>query len=171
MLDFKPWIFCLFFKNLIEIYSHYFSPPLTSYSFYINHCYKNKQMYQHINKPVESLWFWMCVYVSKAGLLASYYQSRGSSLEKTYALFLNSVIICRSSSHGRAPSMPPSTSECQLKLFMSSLSSNVTKVSCLFLPHHCQKTLSHTDVLFWLSQTLLVPFCEVSQILGTRVVL
>lgn len=114
----------------------------------------------------------MCVCVSKAGLLASYYQSRGLSLEKTHALFFKSVIICSSSSDGRAPSMPPSTSECQSELFMSSLSSNVTKVSCLFLPHHCQKTLSHTDVLFfWLSQTLLVPFCEVSQILGTRVVL
>ena len=121
---------------------------------------------------MESLWCCMCVCVSKTCLLASYYQSRGSSLEKTYALFFNSVIICSSSSDGRAPSMPPSTSECQLKLFMSSLSSNVTKVSCLFLLHHCQKTLSHTDALFfWLSQTLLVPFCEVSQILSTRVVL
>lgn len=177
MLDFKPWIFCFFFKNLIEIYLHYFSPPLTSYSFYINHCYKHIQMYQHINKPVEALRCCMGVYVSKAGLLALYNQSGGNPWRRLILPFSTvALIICSSSSDGRAPSVsssvPPSTSEYQLKLFMSSLGRNVTKVSWMFLPCHCQKTLSHTDALFfWLLQTFLVPFCEVSQILGIGVVL
>lgn len=169
--------FCFFFKNLIEIYLQYLSSPLTSYFFYINHCYKHIQIYQHINKPVESLLCCMCVYVSKAGLLASYYQSGGHSWRRLILPFSTvALIICSSSSDGRAPSMsssmPHSTSDCQLKLSMSSLGNNVTKISWVFLPRHCQTTQSHTDVpFFWLLQTFLVPFCEVSQILGTGIVL
>lgn len=169
--------FCFFFKYLIEINLHYFSSPLTSYFFYINLCYKHIQIYQHINKPVESLLCCMCVYVSKAGLLASYYQSGGHPWRRLILPFSTvALIICSSSSDGWAPSMsssmPRSTLDCQLKLFMSSLGRNVTKVSWMFLPCHCQKTQSHTDVpFFWLLQTFLVPFCEVSQILGTGVVL
>lgn len=126
---------------------------------------------------MESLLCCMCVYVSKTGLLASYHQSGGHPWRRLILPFSKvALIICSSSSDGRAPSvsssMPHSTSDCQLKLSMSSLGDNVTKVSWVFLPRHCQKTEYHTDVpFFWLLQTCLLPFCEVSQILGTGIVL
>lgn len=116
-------------------YNYTISPPsLTSYSFYINHCYKHIQMYQHIYNPVEFTLLHVCLFL----MLATWccVTNRGRLILSFSTV---SFISCSSSSDGSGFTMPHLHGQVQCNgncsgLFRQQCREGFTGVSALSLP-------------------------------------